>query len=106
MNKYFQAANGVGYSAGTMDGKFLNAHLSYKGRSVIVDYERYLHCYGHIDDNVVPFEVYPYGGDIYLGYAHINDKFGKVDIAELMKLIDEALENEPEPFDWEETDEE
>lgn len=111
MDKYFHAMNGIGYDKDGMDGTILNAHISYKGRSVIVDYEHCLHPYGHLADydgneKFVPFEFYPYGDDIYVGYVPLDEKFGKADISELMKLIDEALENEPEPFDWSASDDE
>lgn len=103
MNKYFHAMNGIGYGADGMDGKILNAHISYKGRSVIVDYEYCLHDYSRLkseDNKAVPFEMYPYGDDIYVGYVSIDERYKKADISELIKLIDEALENEPEPLNW------
>lgn len=62
---------------------FCNAHLSYKGRSIIIDYEWILHDYGSTDvnkkkaANLVPFEVYPYDIDIYVGYAKLDTEFGK-----------------------------
>lgn len=77
-----------------------NAHLSYKGRSVIIDYEWCLHAY-NLDDmtnvmskDLVPFEVYPHGDDIYLGYVHTDSKYKKADISELISILDDIIENE------------
>ena len=89
---------------------YANAHISYKGRSVIVDYEFCLHNYGFLkaDDNeYVPFEMYPYGdGDIYMGNVPLDKEFKKADIVKLIELLDKALDNEPAPsemdFDWDE----
>lgn len=77
-----------------------NAHLSYKGRSVIIDYEWSLHCYDQDDKNkrkaesLVPFEVYPYGDDIYVGYVHTDNFFGKADMYELISILDTIIKNE------------
>ena len=79
-----------------------NAHLSYKGRSVIIDYEWILHAYdsANVDKkkaaNLVPFEVYPYDIDVYVGYAKLDTEFGKVDLADLISKLDEAIEKESE----------
>lgn len=78
---------------------FCNAHLSYKGRSVIIDYEWSLHVYDtDIDEkkaaNLVPFEVYPYATDIHLGYAKLDTRFRKVDLADLISKLDEAIKEE------------
>lgn len=77
-----------------------NAHLSYKGRSVIIDYEWYLHAYdrddkaNYISEGLVPFEVYPHGDDIYVGYVHTDSKYKKADISELISTLDDIIENE------------
>lgn len=77
-----------------------NAHLSYKGRSVIIDYEWFLHYYDNKDEikkraeGLVPFEVYPYKDDIYVGYVHTDKHFGKVDIVELMAILDNIIKSE------------
>lgn len=95
MVKYDLAYNGMGGN-----GKLLNAHISYKGRSVIIDYEFCLHPYDHLKkdrNKVVPFEVFPYGGDIYVGYVEVDNGFHKADIGKLIEAIDEALAEEPEP---------
>ena len=79
-----------------------NAHLSYKGRSVIIDYEWILHVYDNSDidegkaANLVPFEVYPYATDIHVGYAKLDTRFGKVDLSDLISKLDEAIEKESE----------
>lgn len=79
---------------------FCNAHLSYKGHSVIIDYEWILHVYDNIDEgkvaNLVPFEVYPYATDIHVGYAKLDTRFRKVDLADLISKLDEAIEKESE----------
>lgn len=71
-----------------------NSHISYKGRSVIVDYEHCLHAYSSIPENVVPIEMYPYRDDIYVGYINLDERFHKVDIEALIKDLDEALKEE------------
>ena len=75
-----------------------NAHLSYKERSVIIDYEWDLHVYDNIsekkDANLVPFEVYPYATDIYVGYAKLDNEFGKVDLTDLISKLEDAIKEE------------
>lgn len=82
------------------NGKFrrkkLNAHLSYRGKSVIVDYEHCLHDYSPIPEGIVPFEVYPYYSDIAVGYAKLAEGFHKVDLEDLIKELDKLLEDETE----------
>lgn len=79
---------------------YCNAHLSYKGRSVIIDYEWYLHAYdpddkaNYISEDFVPFEVYPHGDDIYVGYLHTDSQYKKADIGELISVLDDIIENE------------
>ena len=77
-----------------------NAHLSYKGRSIIIDYEWFLHVYDNVDEkkaaNLVPFEVYPYRTDIYVGYAKVDTEFRKVDLADLIFKLDEVIKKESE----------
>lgn len=77
-----------------------NAHLSYKGRSVIIDYEWILHVYDNADEgkaaNLVPFEVYPYATDIHVGYAKLDTRFRKVDLSDLISKLDEAIKKESE----------
>lgn len=77
-----------------------NAHLSYKGRSIIIDYEWCLHSYD-LDSEIkkraegfVPFEVYPHGDCIYVGYVHIDSEYKKADIGELISILDDIIENE------------
>jgi hypothetical protein len=81
--------------------QFTNAHLSYKGRSVIIDYEHCLHAYDSIPENMVPIEMYPYYGDIYISYCKLDAEYHKVDIEDLIRDIDEALEqeNNSNPYD-------
>lgn len=77
-----------------------NAHLSYKGRSVIIDYEWCLHSYD-LDrvikkkaEGLVPFEVYPYEDDIYVGYVKIDTTFNKIDLSDLISKLDNIIEDE------------
>lgn len=75
-----------------------NAHLSYKGHSVIIDYEWCLHHYASIEEkkanNVVPFEVYPYRDDICVGYVKIDTTFNKVDLSDLISKLDKLIKEE------------
>lgn len=98
--------NGV-YRDSNNKPKYCNAHLSYKGRSVIIDYEWILHAYDSTDvnekkaANLVPFEMFPYGrfpyeADIYVGYAKLDDMFGNIDLADLISKLDEAIKKESE----------
>ena len=73
--------------------KYVNAHLFYKGLSIIIDYEKILHVYCDAvmnDDTIIPFEIYPYGDDLHVGYVTVDPHYHKVDIAEVLKQIDEA----------------
>lgn len=79
---------------GWVGHKLMNAHISYKDKSVIIDYEHCLHNYPDIPKGVVPFEVYPYHGDISVDYAKLNEKFNKVDLEDLIEKLDILLENE------------
>ena len=84
---------------GKNNGRMLNAHLSYKGRSVIIDYEFCLHCYSNlkkVSNDFVPFEIYPYGyNDIYVGYVEVDKTFHKADMEKLIELLNEAIKEEP-----------
>lgn len=69
------------------NGKLYNARLSYKRKSIIVDYEHCLHAYSKIPMEKVPVEVYPYKEDIFLTYISVDKKYGKVDLAELYEML-------------------
>ncbi len=91
-NGWYKDANGERHLS--------NAHLSYKGRSIIIDYEWYLHPYD-LDSDIkkkaegfIPFEVYPYDGCIYTGYVHTDSTFKKADIGELISILDDIIKNE------------
>lgn len=81
------------------NNQFCNAHLFYKGLSIIIDYEWCLHNYDENDkidkktEDLVPFEVYSHNGGIYVGYVHINNAFDKADMAELISTLDDIIEN-------------
>ena len=97
MIKYNSALNGIGYVNGN-NCDILNAHFSYKGRSVIIDYEFCLHAYNHLKEDrnkFVPFEMYPYGDDIYVGYVEVDENFHKADMEKLIMYLDEVLAEEP-----------
>lgn len=79
---------------GQANGYFVNAHLFYRGKSVIVDYEHCLHCYRHIPEGTVPFEVYPYADDIIVDYAKLDSYFKKVNLKDLIDRLDELLKDE------------
>lgn len=79
---------------GKINGHLTNAHLFYRGKSVIVDYEHCLHCYRHIPEGTVPFEVYPYGYDIVVDYAKLDEGFNKVNLEDLINKLDKLLKDE------------
>lgn len=101
MEKYFSALNGFGYDKSGNNRHLLNAHFSYKGRSVIIDYEKYLYDYGlsvfkdKDNKDLIPFGMYPYGDDVYIGYVPMDERFKKADMVEIIKQIEDALYNEP-----------
>ncbi len=78
--------------------RLCNAHLSYKGHSVIIDYEWCLHHYSSIEEkkanNVVPFEVYPYRDYFCVGYVKIGTTFNKIDLSDLISKLDNIIEDE------------
>lgn len=79
---------------------YKNANLSYKGRSIIIDYEWCLHDYDDVMEvekkakGLVPFEVYPFGDCIYIGYVHLDFEYKKADISDLISILDDIIENE------------
>lgn len=89
--------NGV-YRDSNNKAKYCNAHLSYKGRSVIIDYEWFLHDYDNTDkkkaEKLVPFEVYPYAGDVYVGYVKLDDEFEKVCLTNLISKLNKIIKKE------------
>lgn len=90
------------YNDSNGESHLCNAHLFYKNRSVIIDYEWCLHDYdidnttNKISEGLVPFEVYPYRDDIYVGYVYNDSKYKKADISELISILDDIIENEDE----------
>lgn len=101
--KYTYAFNGMGRD-NENNSEILNAHISYKGRSVIIDYEFCLHDYGELKNHrneFVPFEMYPYNDyGIHTGFVNVDKKFHKADMEELIKTLDEALAEEPSADDF------
>jgi hypothetical protein len=78
--------------------KICNAHISYKGRSIIVDYEHCLHCYPPevlSDKTKVPCEMYPYEDDIVVFYAKMDkDHDSLVDIMDVILEANKCLASE------------
>lgn len=74
-----------------------NAHISYKGYSIIIDYEWCLHAYDPDDkirkttEGLVPFEVYPYKDSVYVGYVHTDSNYRKADISELISALNSII---------------
>lgn len=105
MTLYNSVYNGMGCTKGETKANYLNAHFSYKGRSVIIDYEFCLHGYSHLkpqtceEMTAVPFEIYPYGDDIHWDFVECDAKFHKADMGKLLALIDKALEDEPKHYE-------
>lgn len=75
---------------------YMNAHLTYKDYSIIVDYERELHWYCEVPENTVPVEIWKGSGDIDVFYAKYGDKWKeKVDLSEIISHIDSYEKEEP-----------
>lgn len=78
--------------------KICNAHISYKGRSIIVDYEHCLHCYPPevlSDSTKVPCEMYPYEDDIVVFYAKVDEEHNSlVDIMDVILEANKCLASE------------
>lgn len=77
---------------------YSNAHLAYKDRSVIIDYEWCLHYYNDdfkakFSTTIVPFEIYPYEDNIVVGYAKLSI-YNKVDLSDLISELDKLIEEE------------
>lgn len=86
-----------------------NSRVSIKGKDIVLDYEFKLHAYGICDFNskdemreqgIVPVEIYPYEGDILVGYIPVDNRFGVIDLEALYKWAIEAIENEGEYIDY------
>ena len=96
----------IGFNGRYKDSKdnthFCNAHLAYKGHSVIVDYEWCLHLYdkgfqAKAVNTIVPFEIYPYRNDIAVGYAKLS-AYNKVDLSDLISKLDELIKEEEKVY--------
>lgn len=75
-------------------GELCNAYLSYKSRSIIVDYEHCLHDYDYITENCVPCSIYPYKGEEQSFDVKLDPYYRKVNIEDLIHRVDELLEDE------------
>ena len=81
---------------------FSNAHLAYKDRSIIIDYEWCLHDYDNdfktkFSTTIVPFEIYPCRNDIGVGYAKLST-YDKVDLSDLISKLDESIKEEEKVY--------
>lgn len=76
--------------------KYGNSHLTYKGKSVIIDYLSKLNDYSeNLPKNCVPVEICPFGNGTTVIYAELDEKWKKVDIGKLITLLDDILKDEP-----------
>lgn len=75
-----------------------NSRVSIKGRDIVLDYEFNLHLYDHkfelIEKGLVPVEMYPYEGDILVGYIPVDSEFGVIDLQELYEWAITAIRTE------------
>lgn len=78
-----------------------NSRVSIKGKDIILDYEFFLHYYSNEEElkqqGLVPVEMYPYEGDIIMGYLPVDDNFGVVDLEALYSWANEQIANEEKP---------
>ena len=78
--------------------KVTNSRVSIQGKDIVLDYEFQLHWYTNqpelMEEGVVPVEMYPYEGDILMGYIHVDAEFGVIDLQELYDWAIEAIKNE------------
>lgn len=75
-----------------------NSRVSIQGKDIVLDYKFELHWYSNeeelLEEGVVPVEMYPYEGDILIGYIHVDATFGVIDLQELYDWAIEAIKNE------------
>lgn len=78
-------------------GKLANAHLYYREKSITVDYEKVLNDYTEDiikDTTKVPCEIFPYNHGLKTIFVSINSEWHQVDVEELIKKVNELIENE------------
>lgn len=75
-----------------------NSRVSIQGKDIILDYEFNLHWYSQkdnlISEGLVPVEMYPYEGDILMGYIPVDEEFGVIDLEALYQWAIESIEKE------------
>lgn len=75
-----------------------NSRVAIQSKDIVLDYEFKLHWYSNkeefLEEGVVPVEMYPYEGDILMGYIHVDAEFGVIDLQELYNWAIEAIKNE------------
>lgn len=84
-----------------INSKVKNSRVSIKGKDIILDYEFFLHSYLNETElrqkGLVPVEMYPYEGDIIMGYLPVDNNFGVVDLEALYSWANEQIANEEKP---------
>lgn len=84
-----------------INSKVKNSRVSIKGKDIILDYEFFLHNYLNEAElrqkGLVPVEMYPYEGDVIVGYLPVDEQFGCIDLEALYKWAIERIEKE-NPF--------
>ena len=75
-----------------------NSRVSIQGRDIILDYEFNMHCYHNEaelrSEGLVPVEMYPYNGDILVGYIPVDKEFGVIDLEALYQWALQAIADE------------
>lgn len=78
--------------------KVKNSRVSIQGKDIVLDYEFNLHYYSQKEElmnkGLVPVEMYPYEGDILMGYISVDEYFGVIDLETLYQWAIEAIKNE------------
>lgn len=95
MKRLTRIANGKIYINGEF-ANYANSTLSYKGRSIVVDYEKILHPYEHIPEGTVPCEIFPYGDGIKVLYIKLDSELEKVNLQSLIEEVEKVLKKESE----------
>jgi hypothetical protein len=85
-----------------INSKVKNSRVSIKSKDIILDYEFFLHNYLNEAElrqkGLVPVEMYPYEGDVIIGYIPVDEQFGTVDLEALYKWALEQIEKEKLPL--------
>lgn len=75
-----------------------NSRISIKNKDIVIDYEFSINAYTNEAElrqlGLVPVEMYPYEGNVIVGYLPVDDRFGCVDLEALHKWALERIEKE------------